>query len=521
METKRDFEAKAKALISTNPNEAVKLYQELWTTYPDQFNAWDAFYTVKAMRASTSPSLIWANELAEKFKGNRVGNLYGWLIFDKCVKGKNKSELLANENLISSLINLSPQKSFNEDDSYPCPTTISILKLCDAHAENLFNARKINELLSGLDYNLMSAKPKTIETQERGEVELSSDLEKYFALKTKALLKLGEFESCIEFCTKGLEGLEKFHYNNDLWFKMRIALSEDKLGNHEASESLFHALLTSKAGNDKWFLYRDIADVYFEQKDFVKAWKYAVDAAFYGNEPHFLIGLFLLQARILFKLERQSEGKILAELIGAILKEHEWGEKEEYNKLFSYYNIDRTILPTVNDLIKDARKFWQNERYGSKTKLKGTVISIHKNGKIGRIKAQSGNLVGFHKKDLVKKQKSLESLNGAAVEFFMMKSFEGKIIAENIIVTEKANIPIPDNLVGKTYEGVVKSITEFGVFIRSQDTPDGLIHRNSMPNNLKNSFKDYFTTGKKVKVKVERVTEKGIQLKLIENISSN
>jgi tetratricopeptide (TPR) repeat protein len=403
METKRDFEAKAKALISTNPDEAVKLYHELWVSYPDQFNSWDAFYAVKAMRAANSTNLTWANELAEKFKGDRVGNLYGWLIFDRCVKGKNRTEILSNEKFIEGLIDLAPQKSLKEDDAFPCPTTISILKLCDAHAENLFNAKRINELLSGLDYNILSNKSKTIETQERGEVELSSDLEKYFALKTKALLKLTEFHTCIEQCNKGLELLDKFHYNNDLWFKMRIALSEEGLGNHERSEELFKVLLESKAGNDKWFLYRDISEVYFEQGDFVKAWKYAVDAAFYGNEPHFLIGLFLLQARILFKLERPTEGKILAELISSILKEQEWNDKAEYIKLFTYYKIDRTTLPTVNVLIKEARKFWQNERYGNKPKHKGKIISIHKNGKIGRIKDQNNNLIEFHKKDLVKK----------------------------------------------------------------------------------------------------------------------
>lgn len=518
METKRDFEAKAKALISTNPDEAVKLYHELWVSYPDQFNSWDAFYAVKAMRAANSTNLTWANELAEKFKGDRVGNLYGWLIFDRCVKGKNRTEILSNEKFIEGLIDLAHQKSLKEDDAFPCPTTISILKLCDAHAENLFNAKKINDLLSGLDYNILSNKSKTIETQERGEVELSSDLEKYFALKTKALLKLAEFDSCIELCNKGLELLEKFHYNNDLWFKMRIALSEDGLGNHEKSEELFKELLESKAGSDKWFLYRDISEVYFEQGNFEKAWKYAVDAAFYGNEPHFLIGLYLLQARILFKLERPTEGKILAELIASILKEQEWNDKAEYIKLFTYYNIDRTTLPTVNEIIKEARKFWQNERYGNKPKIKGTIISIHKNGKIGRIKDQNNNLIGFHKKDLVKKMKSIENLTGATVEFFIMESYDGKNIAENITITEQPATPKPDNLVGKTFDGTVKNVAEFGVFIRMKGAPDGLLHKNSLPNNLKNNFKEVFTQGKIVKVKIEKVTEKGIQLKLVDNV---
>jgi hypothetical protein len=327
-------------------------------------------------------------------------------------------------------------------------------------------------------------------------------------------LKLGNYEECKAFCNKGLELLSKFHYNNDLWFRMRIALSEDKLGNHDISETLFKELLSSKAGNDKWFLYRDIAEVYFEQKDFTKAWKYAVDGSFYGNEPHFLIGLYLLQARILFKLERPLDGKILAELIAVILKEQGWGDKAEYTKLFQFYNIERTELRPLSYVLTDAKKFWQNERYGNKSKVKGTIISIHKNGKIGRIKDLQGNIIGFHKKDLLKKVKSIDNLNGASVEFFVMDSFDGKKIAESITITTAPVVQKTIDIVGKRFEGTVKNVADFGVFFYLKDAPNGLLHKNSLPIELKDNMKESFPVGKKLNLVVEKVTEKGIQLKL-------
>ena len=515
METKRDIEAKAKALLSTSPDEAVQLYKEIFEVYPDDFNMWDAFNTIKAMRSANSPDLLWAHELALKHTNDKVRNLYSWLIFDKCVKGKNRSGLIANENFIVGLPTIASQKNLKEDSTFPCPLTISILKLCDAHAENLFNARKIDELLSILDVALLSNKPKTIDTQERGEVELSSDLEKYFALRTKALFKLGDFENCIEYCKKALSELPNFHYNNDLWFKMRIALSEENLGNHTESESLLITLLESKAGSDKWFLYRDISEVYFEQGNFSKAWKYAVDSAFHGNEPHFLIGLYLLQARILFKLKRETEGKILAELIASILKEQGWSDKSEYTKLFSFYNVDRDNIPTVNKLITIARKFWQSERYGNNPKIKGKVISIHQNGKIGRIKDLRGKIVGFHKKDLTERVKNIESINGATVEFYSMKTYDNKIIAESIDVIEKELKPLDKSLLGMTLNATVKSIAEFGVFFHLDGLKDGLLHKNSLPNHLKSNFKESFIRGDKAKVKVEKITDKGIQLILV------
>src|SRR5690606_37213126 len=168
--------------------------------------------------------------------------------------------------------------------------------------------------------------------------------------------------------------------------------------------------------------------------NFQKAWKYAVDASFYGNEPHFLIGLYLLQARILFKLKRVSEASVLAELIASILKKQQWNDKLEYNKLFSYFKTDRLNVKPVKETIRTLKAFWQNERYGNKTKTKGIIISIHHNGKGGKIKDSNGVVLGFLKKDLVKKLISIDNLKGVSVEFYSMKNFEGKNIAESIEV---------------------------------------------------------------------------------------
>lgn len=518
METKRDIEAKAKSLISSNPDDAISLYKELQEAFADEFNSWDAFYAMKALRASQNPDKNWAKDLASNFEDEKVGNLYGWMVFDHCIKGKQKSEVLQNEQYILSLPELSPQKNLREDSTYPCPTTISIFKLADAHAENLFNARKINDLLDTIDYNLLSTDAKTLDTEQRGEIELASDLEKYFALRTKALIKLKEFESCKELCEIALDSLEKFHHDNDLWFKMRIAIAEDGLGNFEESEALFKNLLSSKAGSDKWFLYRDIADLYFEHKDYKMALKYSVDAAYYGNEPHFLIGLYLLQARVLYKLERPYDGKILAELIAAILKDQGWKDKNEYNRLFSFYKIDREQVQSTNEVIKRAREFWNSERYGDKEKKKGFIMSIHRNGKIGRIKAESGKLVGFHKKNLVRRVKSLTQLERAEVSFYEMEAEDGNLHAEVIeVVSHPKKEAINSDLVGKIFDGTVKNIVDFGIFVRLPHAPDGLLHKSNMPTRFKDSFGDYFHSGDIINIRVVSVTEKGLQLELIDS----
>lgn len=512
METKRDIEAKAKSLLDSNPEEALKIYKNIYEIFPDEFNSWDAFYAIKASRLVQNADLKWPKELVEKYEDEKVANLYAWLVFDKCVKGKQRKELIQNEGIISTLPKYSPQKNLREDSSYPCPTTISILNLVDAYAENLFNAKKVNELLSVLERDLLSDQSRTLESEQKGDIELASNLEKFYALKTKALLKLGEYEDTIALCKEALQVFEKYHYNNDLWFNMRIAIAEEKLGNFEKSEMLFKELLSSRAGSDKWFLYRDISEIYFEQKEYEKAWKYAIDAAYYGNEPHFLIGLYLLQTRILYKLDRSEDGKVLAELIGAILNEQQWNNKPEYNRLFQYYTINKDTLPNIKEVLAEANKFWNKERYGNLDRIKGTIISVHKNGKIGRLKSAQGKICDFHKKDLRKKTRNLHQLKGLNAEYFEIEGENGKFHAEDILTKQPVKKEIINKFIGKPTEGTIKNITDFGIFVQLSGLSDGLLHKNNMPHKLRNSFKEDFKIGDRIRVVVEQETEKGIQL---------
>ena len=511
---KRDLEQQAKTLKDSNPSEAIKIYHEIWKDYNSEFNGWDAFFTIQTLRKidCSNADIDWALELADKFPEERVANLLGWLVFDKLVKHAKKQEIINNESKILKMAQIVPQKNLREDDSYPCPITISLFKLTDIYSENLFNASKINEALALLNPDYLNTKSRTIETETRGEIELASDYEKYYALKTKSYYKLSEYDLCIESCNEALNTITEFHYNNDLWFKMRIALSEDKLGNHEKGEDLLQEILKSKAGSDKWFLYRDISEIYFEQKEYNKAWKLAVEATYYGNEPHFLIGLFLLQAKILFKLNRVDDGKLLAELIAAILKENKWGEKQEYIRLFDFYRINIQEIDSVANLFSKTQTFWNNERYRNIPISNGTIISVHKNGKIGRIKDELGIVISFHKKDLQRKLRSIENLKGAQVSFYCIKSVSGELRAESIKVISEFYIPNKSDLIGKQFNGVVRNITDFGVFIRLEELKrDALLHKK----NFKYlSFND-FTVGNQMEVKIVDVNDKGISLETI------
>lgn len=518
MSTKLELFNEAQGQIPVNPQNALQLFKRVKQEFPDEINALDALTILTFMRASQVADLNFAHELSEKFEDFRIRNIYSWLIFDVCIKQKDLKQIQGFEKHIERANELVHQKNLKEDSTYPCPITIAILKVVDSYSDVSFNAQKVKDWLFKLNVDFLSLKTSKITTQ-KGEIELSSDYEKYHGLMSKSLFKLGEFKACLELCQHVLSTIKNFHFNNDLWFKMRIALSEEKLGNHEESERILVELLDSKEGGDKWFLYRDIAEIYFDQQEYKKAWKYAVDSAFYGNEPHFLINLYLLQARILFKLERTDKIELLASLVAAIVKEQGWKLKSEHDKLIKYFQINMNDLKPTLFYFKEAQRFWEQERYKGKELISGEIISIIPNGKAGQIIDEKGIKYKFSKKFILNKVKDLNDFKGCKVTFYPMKGLGNKLNAEFIKVIEKVVKPsdavAKSELVGKEVDGKIGSVVEFGAFIKIPGLRDGLLHKNNMPVELKSNFKEMLIVGQNIKVKIMKVSEKGIELKYI------
>jgi len=516
MDTKRDIENKARSLIESSPEESVVLYEKIWNEYNEAFNDWDAFHYLKALRKCLSHNPDNLDAIVEKFKDyDKVGGLFSWYIFDKYVKQVEKRELINNEQIIWNSFSIAKQKDLHENHEFPCPLTISVFQLVDAYSENIFNAKKVNDLLDVLNPDLLSINPRLINTEERGEIEIASDKEKYYSLKSKALLKLGEYSKCIDLCDAALRSFDKFHYNNDLWFKMRQGICHDKLGNSELGENILNELLSTKAGSDKWFIYRDIAEIYYEQSNYEKAWQYAVNAAYYGNEPKYMINLYLLQTRLLYKLKRQEEGELIAKLLYAIIKENEWNIKSEFSKLFTFYNLRGDEILSIDDYFKSAKEFWNNERYKGIQRESGQIIWIHNDGKKGKIKANNGSIRFFSKKDLRRRVRDLNAIKNSLVEYYPLTDFKGDNIAEDVVITEviKQQSAEHPNLIGKRFTGKIKSVVEFGIFVSIPEMKDGLLHKSNLIKSNQGDFKNIYSVGDEIEVEVIDITPKGVSLR--------
>lgn len=543
MINKLDLFREAQGQTQVNPQIALKLFKRYVQEYNNEINALEALTILTFMRTSQVTDLNMAHELSDKFDDFKIRNTYSWLFFDICIKKKELKEIQGYELHIDRACKLVTQKNLREDSTYPCPITIAILKIVDSYSDVSFNAQKVKDWLTKLNVDFLSIKTSKINTL-KGEIELASDFEKYHSLMSKALFKLAEFKACLDQCKNALLLIKDFHFNNDLWFKMRVALCEEKLGNHDESERILVELLESKEGGDKWFLYRDIAEIYFEQKEYEKAWKYSVDSAFYGNEPHFLINLYLLQARILYSLKKTEKIELLAHLVASIVKDQGWRVKSEHEKLIQFYNIKMNDLKPTLFYYKEALRFWEQERYKGKELISGKIISVIPNGKAGQIIDEKGARYSFSKKFILNKVKDLHPFKGCKVTFYPMNGLGKKLVAEYIRFSETpreinierknnlSNLPkigkielpkakkfdsdnLPLHLIGEEIIGNVGSVVEFGAFIKMKGLVDGLLHMNNMTAEMKTNFKEKLVFGQSIKVKIVKVSEKGIELKIV------
>ena len=125
-------------------------------------------------------------------------------------------------------------------------------------------------------------------------------------------------------------------------------------------------------------------------------------------------------------------------------------------------------------------------------------------------------MISFHKNNLVKRVKSLSQLNKAQVSFYEMEAKDSKYHNAEVIevISQPEKDTLNNDLVGKIIDGTVKNLAEFGIFVRLPKLCDGLIHKNNLPKKLKETFKDEFNSGDIIKVRIYKVTEKGLQLKL-------
>ena len=306
-----------------------------------------------------------------------VLNAYGWALYDKYKKDSQEQNFdkYLFLNLFQTLIPLFLAK--NSPYSYMVLSNIFKTVLKKEKESQNKDYKYINDFCSLFEPNNLSRETSIVQIKNKDK-EIASDFESWYQNKSKALYELGNFKECYEISKQALENIDNFHYNNDLWFARRIALSKKEFGNTlEAIEDLEIIFKKKK----EWFIQKELAELYFENNDIEKSFKYAIEAICTNGfgKLEFKIGLMFLLGKILKEQKKNDLANKHFLAIKIIREEHEWKIPEELQN-----EIDSTKSKILHENpIKELIKYWKTQN-GTKDEhtLIGTIKKIlHDNEK--------------------------------------------------------------------------------------------------------------------------------------------
>jgi len=286
--------------------------------------------------------------------------------------------------------------SINNDYSKTLTSNLFSIVLKSEKKKPTPNWKLINDFCNNFNPENLSTECSTIQVERKGQLkdmELASDMENWFAYKTKSLLKIGEWQECFDTSKKALETLESFHYSNDVWFARRIALAKKNLGNTEETIDELQTILRKKK---EWFIQKELSELYFEKEDFEKAFKYSIDAITNFGPIEFKVDLLYLLGRI-HKNKSESELAFKHFSLSKLIREkEEWKVPQKLFDELNQFEQQAITVSEINKLKSDLNKYWNSFKPKQKNPSKsnpniqnGEVVKImHDNerGKDGFLK---------------------------------------------------------------------------------------------------------------------------------------
>lgn len=274
----------------------------------------------------------------------QIIDAYGWMVYDK-VKSENQdvNEELPDESFDSLIYDLDHEHnaiSSQENRSDTMQLVLETIPWIDPQSaygafSRLFrlvlksekqrpntNWKFLSDLLSLINPDSLS-KECEIVTFNRGgkeqKMELASDEESWYAASAQVLLELGDYEQCVLLSNESLSKFSKLHYDNDVWFKYKIAKCQKGLGNLTEAIPKMEEVERRRS---EWFVQRELAELYFEQGELSKAKRMAIKSALNYGDKEKKEGVYFLLGQI-HKKQDQIETAYKHFLLSQMIRQEE------------------------------------------------------------------------------------------------------------------------------------------------------------------------------------------------------
>ncbi len=319
-----------------------------------------------------------------------IHSLYAWCIYYteiKFDKIEDETKFLKAAKAITKL---------SKQEAGFSPYVLTVFKVLDYLSTKIpYPKNEILEWCSKLEINNLDDEAYIFTNKQGEKQEGASKQEQYFAHCTKALYEKGLYDECIFMCQKALESIETFHNNNAIWLARRISVSFKALGDTEMALELLHSLLQKKRD---WFMYKEIAEIYFEKQDYQNGLKYAIYAVLGNGERDKKVNLYKLLAKILKETSRPNKNEEIKkhiEFIYFIRRSNNWKIDNELNQLINEYQIDTQKNIDLKVYEKELKNLWRELRFYRKPIQTGTIKKLDNRKRVGKIECENGKTYSF------------------------------------------------------------------------------------------------------------------------------
>jgi len=412
--------------------DSLPLYKKIWTEYRNECSCWDGWGYATCLRKIGQPkkAIEICREIYKIDSAFEIGNnLYAWCIYDLEIR-KGIDEIKLNEGIFfkaaSSILKLVKQDNFS-----PYVRTIFQTVSYLSSKQNMPYGETIDWLRKIIPSEL-SNESKSFTDNKGKEREFIPDKERWYSLMTKALFKSGKHKECADLCKEALSVILKFHFDNDVWIKRRLALSQRMLGDQtSAIENLKDVLKIKNA----WFIEHELATLYFDQGKDEESYKFAIDSALNSGKIENKWKLYFLIGKILARQGQNEYAEKHFIIVNNILHKQGWKQPDELVEFLKDVNVKDN--QNQKELFITIREFWEKDKYGDSKQYEGKITKIMHHGNAGFIKTKDGNDYYFRANQF-KENKRLMTV-GQYVSFNVKESFDRKKMKESL---EAINIRI-------------------------------------------------------------------------------
>ncbi|MCA1053642.1 cold shock domain-containing protein [Rossellomorea aquimaris] len=392
--------------------EALPYFQKAYKTELETFNEWAWYFYCKTLaKQDQLEDAIKVNSfLIKKFPDFEPNiNLYGWNLNKHIIKkADNEEQLISTANFI---VNITKQERYSAFEK----TVFDVLKFLKNRPSPDFN--KILFWTEKLNPKMLSKEVFSFTDNHGKKRELASPLESWYQHRIKALFETEQYENCVQLVQEALSSVSSFHYNNDIWFRIKEAVSISKLGN---TDSAIKRLLLISREKQHWTVYQELFHLYKQKGEFEKALEMGSYSLLErSGEFKHKIKLLLHMGTILEENSKPKEALLHYCFVSKIRAENNWPVNQRITDRVELLQEKESI---PQDIKHELIRFWKQTKLKSIPKGTGIVKSLIASGKAGFITSTDGEDLFFRVSNV--KQRDIKVEN--KVSFHIINSFDQK-----------------------------------------------------------------------------------------------